>query len=864
MKLHALLLFGFVGIVLTVSATCRDLVLDEANAQFSLNPHAEFPGARASVTREESGWTIDYDFSGGGHGVGLKVKPKTPLLADRLVFEACHGAGHDMAMVVEDSTGQFHLKLADSRPFRWYRYECRLDVQSPIHWGGPNDGVIRPPVVSFEVNVNRTAKGTPIADDVGKVRIGKIAAMVRDAEKAIGDVRYLVSDFTQGDRYAGAPRLFFRDDTYGAVENGEIEVDLAAREKVVLYHEIPVWGDPKSFHLSVEASADAAGLSFEVGYQAGGAVQSVKLGSLAATAGTSAIRADLRGNAPKSFVRSKRVRSLVIRRGTAPAKKVKIRLLKLEAVVSVKDDPVPLLATPPVGGEAPRELEVAYLNLRPEPMEGGTVLVRATDWQGRELGLATADLPRTEPGGRSVVHVALPPVPAGVNFVSYACSFLRNHVRDVHVAESTTSWTRPLPDAGSAEKRPDLPWGFDVYLYRTEDWRAYPSGYASVDGEQAFARMEQKARLAQAMGVKWERAEFLPHKICREKGKFDFAFYDRLVDCADRHGISLHAAFSHFWPMRGNRRSDQNDLTAYTPETYTNWVETLRRAVERYRGRIVGWELWNEPNAASFWRGPKSDYSKLVSLAYPAVKAADPLAHVLAFSTTGIDLEFIDARIREGARFDGITIHPYRNNPDERVFISELAAVTNRSHGTKTRLTELGWPTGCAAKSYSEREQAAYFVRAYLAAAGSGCCAAIYGYDFFDDGFNVLERENNFGIVRRDGTPKPAYRALAKTFRFFTSGKPLISSRRASDGTDVWIFRMGGRSAVWSDRNRSLRVKTALRATSFNLMDEPIGVGEVQIVHTGPLDVVFFDGDVVALDELAVDDDRDGSATCEF
>ena len=840
----------------TAFAAAGRVAFDSQNASFTFNSHPEFKGARGAAEQDGDLWRIRYDFSGGGHGVGFVVKPNSPFMADRIVFEAMHGHGHSMAVVVRDSTGQAFLKKTTPAPFQWCRYVCRLDGYWDGHWSGANDGVLHQPVVSFEINLDRSVKGLPVADDVGTVLMRRIGAETDEASALAPLIRYTITDFAPGDRFSAGPRAFFRSDQPGMpLVNGDLEIDFSRHAQVDLRNEIPVWGSPKDFLLSVEAPAEAAGLEFELGLRTGDAAEGhargFSLGALpAAAAGRSVIRATLSVAAPERMGRSRRVMRLLVRRGKAPAKKMRLRLLRLEAAVRAGADLPPLLATPPSGDEPPRKLTVSFLNLQSAACENGTVRVSMRDWNGRELGVATARLPRTVPGVRAVAQVALPSVGKGLNFVSYDCTLLRDGLADETIRGWTTSWTRPLGKDAETGKRPDLPWGFGLYLHRSEDFICYSSGYAVENDAAALARMEKKAALAQVMGVKWERVEFLPNMICRDKGKFDFAFYDRLVDCAERHGISMYGLFSHYWPMRGSKRADQHDRSAYTPENYTNWVETLRRTAERYRGRIAGWEIWNEPNISMYWEGPREDYVKLLNLAYPAVKEADPAARVLACSIAGTDLAFIDMCIGAKAKFDDITLHPYRGEPDERNFMSELVAVTNRSHGTKTWLTELGWPTGCDCRTYSERQQAGYFARAYMAAAGSGCCAAINGYDFFDDGFNVLERENNFGIVRRDGTPKPACRALAKVFRTFTDGTPSIVPHKQADGSTVWIFRMGGRAAVWCDREAALRVRTKECAEASNLMDEPLGTGCVQEVRVGPTAPVFFACEVSGIEVL--------------
>ena len=725
-----------------------------------------------------------------------------------------------------------------------------------------DDGLVHQPIKSVEVNLDRVHKGMKDPTDKGEafVRdIGYCPAKQDDWVVNGEGVRYQVTDFRPGDVFSGGPRAFFRSDLQCRHDGGEMEIDFSKVGEAALIGEVPIWGVPEELLLTVEAPAESAGLELEIACRAGSYRRRVvgrireasrRRGRVYQTFSIPGFR-DKGWNFAGGIPRSKRFVELVVRRGTAPAKNLRIKPVRLEAVVRAGVNLPPLVAVPPKGDEPPTTLNVGFLNLMGTSKTDARMRVTVSDWSGRELGTVLAPVPPVRPGEREFVQVALPPVKENVNYLSYACELQRDGCRDYAVGGWTTSWTRPLADAGTSEKRPDLPWGFGVYLHRTDGLLSYSSEYAvRRDGDAPFALMEKKAAMAQAMGVKWERAEFQPHVICRDKGTFDFGFYDRLVDCADRHGISLYVIFSHYWPMRGKRRADQHDLTAYAPETYTNWVETLRACVTRYRGRVAGWEIWNEPNI-DFWVGPKEDYVKLLNLAYPAVKAADPNARVLACSTAGVDLPFIDKCIGLGATFDDLTIHPYRNDPGESAFLADLAAVTNRSHGTKTWLTELGWPTGCDERTCSERQQAAYFARAYLTAAGSGCCAAINGYDFFDDGFNVLERENNFGIVRRDGTPKPAYRGLAKVFRFFTEGTPALASRKTADGVTIWIFRMGGRSAVWAERDIVLKVRTDGAALMTNLMDEPLGGRYAEtMTRVGSLSIAFFDRDVLSAETV--------------
>ena len=78
-------------------------------------------------------------------------------------------------------------------------------------------------------------------------------------------------------------------------------------------------------------------------------------------------------------------------------------------------------------------------------------------------------------------------------------------------------------------------------------------------------------------------------------------------------------------------------------------------------------------------------------------------------------------------------------------------------------------------------------------------------------------------------------------------------------GGEAWIFRMGGRSAVWATGTARLVVQTDSPAEVTNLMDEKLVGGQTRAsVTTGPLAPVFFDANV-----LSVSEDRSAGQTSD-
>ncbi len=101
---------------------------------------------------------------------------------------------------------------------------------------------------------------------------------------------------------------------------------------------------------------------------------------------------------------------------------------------------------------------------------------------------------------------------------------------------------------------------------------------------------------------------------------------------------------------------------------------------DRYKGKIAGYEVWNEPNLAREWGGlapSPAGYVKLLKTCYQAIKKADPAAVVISagLSPTGnndveamLDESFLVEMYQAGAApyFDVLGLHApgYKSPPD--------------------------------------------------------------------------------------------------------------------------------------------------------------------------------------------------------
>jgi hypothetical protein len=126
-------------------------------------------------------------------------------------------------------------------------------------------------------------------------------------------------------------------------------------------------------------------------------------------------------------------------------------------------------------------------------------------------------------------------------------------------------------------------------------------------------------------------------------------------------------------------------------------------------------------------------------------------------------------------------------------------------------ITEMGWPSHSGPRGRDPGLCAAYLARLYLLGRTLPYLRGIWWYDFQDDGWNREHNEHNFGVVRPDLTPKPAYHALADIAALAAEGKYL--GRVQTEDEDLWILRFqhGGREvwALWSADDKPRQVVLA-------------------------------------------------------
>jgi hypothetical protein len=156
------------------------------------------------------------------------------------------------------------------------------------------------------------------------------------------------------------------------------------------------------------------------------------------------------------------------------------------------------------------------------------------------------------------------------------------------------------------------------------------------------AKREQAVRMAAEAGYRWLRQEFTWEDIeIHGKGDFEdrrhepyrsaWEKYDQIVDLADKYGLEVIARISN--PPEWTRAAGDAPGTFAPPDDAQDFADFVGAVVERYRGRIRYYQLWNEPNIYPEWGSYAIDpeeYVALLKAGAEAARAADPDAVIIA------------------------------------------------------------------------------------------------------------------------------------------------------------------------------------------------------------------------------------------
>jgi hypothetical protein len=203
------------------------------------------------------------------------------------------------------------------------------------------------------------------------------------------------------------------------------------------------------------------------------------------------------------------------------------------------------------------------------------------------------------------------------------------------------------------------------------------------------------------LGARWVRINL--HWYCHEveKGKFSWGAMGEFIDLAYKHDMHVMVELVNTAQWASSRAKDARVGAVDTgefwqtvaPKDFADWENYCRQAALRFKGKVVYYEIWNEPGAPldyknfnGFWRDSTENYIKVIKTARKAILSVDPNAKIVVGGFRGVDL---------GAFFDHFVervMPAIIADVDVVSFHSCLGSWTSKYHNFKLLTQKLGRP----------------------------------------------------------------------------------------------------------------------------------------------------------------------------
>lgn len=270
-------------------------------------------------------------------------------------------------------------------------------------------------------------------------------------------------------------------------------------------------------------------------------------------------------------------------------------------------------------------------------------------------------------------------------------------------------------------------------------------------------------------------------------GEFHWEYTDWLVRAAEFYNLKVVARLDKPPPWTVTAP----DAVSSPPRNLNDYGDFVARVADRYRGRVAGYIIWNEPNLAIEWGNSPPDpgaYTDMLKLAAARIRAADDKAQIVSAGLAPTnensrgamdDRTFLQSMYAHGAReaFDALGAHPYGfgYSPDDthgdhdglnfaRLKDLHEIMVNNGDSGKPIWVTEIGYttepPSQAFQPSVSETQQAEYLARSFAIARDQFDFVKLFTVWNFSPELSPADEQAGYSLVREDRTVKPAFAAV--------------------------------------------------------------------------------------------------------
>lgn len=287
--------------------------------------------------------------------------------------------------------------------------------------------------------------------------------------------------------------------------------------------------------------------------------------------------------------------------------------------------------------------------------------------------------------------------------------------------------------------------------------------------------------------------DFVWPDIETSRGVFEWSEWDQFVEWGQRYGIEIIPLFLvvPYWLYPSASNVVIPPSGAEFDDFVSEFGKLVYNTVDRYKGKIRYFEIWNEPNLQGFWDDPESPlyvydpwhsyntgkavqkYVSLLQEGYRQAKRANPDSIVISAGISNY-AHYLEEMYSYGAKgyFDVFGSHPYfwhgptlnydpdyyNDEPDRFPGIQRMrdVMVANGDEDKKIMITELGvdgesGPEGATTEAIQARALTRVFEKIDYDP----------GYPFVVGvmWFHLRTDMGSYGLLREDYTPTQKYYA---------------------------------------------------------------------------------------------------------
>ena len=359
--------------------------------------------------------------------------------------------------------------------------------------------------------------------------------------------------------------------------------------------------------------------------------------------------------------------------------------------------------------------------------------------------------------------------------------------------------------------------------------QATPAAAISRDTRFGLNEAWRAADAADRAGAGWSRVLFWWSEMQKDGpgGLNLFATdQDNYINNETQRGRQLAGAVLNTpgWASSdGSRNGVPNGLYLPYDHPDNHWGQFMKLMAQHYRGRVDTWIIWNEIDIShgqwDTWDGSLDDYVQLQKVAYKAIKAGNPNATVLPFGAAwwydygDTIVQMLDklAADPEAAAnnyyFDAANLHLYSRAADiPRIVGWYRAEMAARGMSKPIWIGETNaipyddpiWQASKANFRVTMDEQASYIIQAFATYVGLGVERVSVNRTI--DGTDFEAGGEPFGLLRNDGSTRPAFTAYQVATRYFGGVREATYNHDAASGITKVTMQKGGErvTVLWS------------------------------------------------------------------